>query len=277
MRDEASDLAALAAVKAFVNQTGGPQLHQLSREMAAIEAGEIVECPDEHFQATELVFTQNGEPEALHLQWRQTKMRGMCEHILIELQNEQNSHPRPEDDEENEDNEDNINKQVNYKLAGITRKQLEVEAAKQFVRERKKQQQETTKMKKCRTNAPAFQTDVQNRSTNQQRKGNLPDPAWDDLIGKPLSAEEVVDWYLRDFPNKAKDEDLKEQKLRSFSQAASRAAKGHKVGKPSQPIRVSRRGDSTWPMVAIVEKGNGGPNGGNKYRLIGMELEDEPT
>lgn len=269
MRDEPSDLLAQAVVQAFVNQTGGPLLHQLSREMAAIDAGEIVECPVEHFQATELVFTQNGETTAIHLQWRQTKMRRMCEHILIQLRNEQNPLQTSEEAQTNNKG------QTTCKNPGITRKQLEVEAAKQFIQERKTQLQAAAKKKKLRTNAAALQTEEKDEYTQQQRKGNLPDPTWDDLIGNMLSAEQVVDWYLRCFPDKAEGDDPKGKMLASFSQAVCRAAKRHKVGKPDKPIRVSRRRDSTWPMVAVVEKGKGGPNGGNKYRLIGTELDDE--
>ena len=117
------------------------------------------------------------------------------------------------------------------------------------------------------TDARPPRQDARKASQNQAkiRKNNLPRITYDDLVGEELTAKEVISW-IRGVQPEIDKEDV--DPMKRLSDYACRASRGQPKGRLNEPLRLQKGKDSRWAQIALIYKGDSGPGGGNKYKLV---------
>ena len=230
----------------------------IEEEIKQQDKGHIIETDPDLFEATRIIFEKAGLSELDHLMWRERQMRTACRVEYMRIFEAMNPGFIPEDGEPE-------SRSRPYKIPSTSRKQLEVAAADEFARHRT-----TYILANSSPNKDANTTEAESGQTEDQRT-DAASITHDDLEKEELTDEEVVDRYLSATMSRSSTNDKERQKytlVSNLRQAAYRALKKIKAGTVNPPARVSLTQAGNWWNVAVVKKGTGGANGGNKYRFI---------
>jgi hypothetical protein len=153
----------------------------------------------------------------------------------------------------------------------FNRQELEILAAQEFLF------QAPGNVPKDNNTGETLQPELKNKETNtiviKRRKGNLEDLEVIDLLQSGLSAQQIVDHWKEQNPEKIiEDEELDDSVLlEKLSRAASRAKAIWKRKHGDElrlPIRINLTIEGDWCKYALTEEGKSGPSGSNKYGII---------
>ena len=225
----------------------------------------------DYFDDTYKLFLDRGLSRSDHMSWRTMKMIPEMRLLLYTLHKTKNPWNYEEYSYENDSYPDPEEPISPEEFPEFTRQELEILAAQEFLF------QALGNVHNDNNTAETLQPELKNKETNtiviKRRKGNLEDLEAIDLLQSGLSAQQIVDHWKEQNPDKIKeDEELDDSVLLDkLSHAASRAKTRweRKHGNAaSLPLRIqcTIRGD--WHKYALTEEGKSGAGGGNKYGII---------
>lgn len=256
---ELNDEEIAAVCRSWINECGGPLPMLIEEEIKQQEKGITIETDPDLFEATSNVFKKGGLPELEHLMWRESQMRTACKVEYMRIFAAINPGFTTEGEEQ-------TTRSSPFKIPSVSRKQLETAAADEFVRNRTSYTLATVSFIRDADTTPPDKTQ------EEEQKTDLPAAlTYDDLEEEDLDAGQVVDRLLNVTMHGSSTSDKEDQRptlISNLRQAATRALKKTEAGTVSPPVRVCQTSAGDWWNVAVVRKGRGGRNGGNKYRFI---------
>ena len=249
-----------AIAKAWINECGGSLYYEIAQEIEELSKGNKVETDPELFEKTRRVFQEAGKSDLEHLMWREKEMRTAC--LVEEMRIFREINP---DHERYDENDMLIPRARPNKEPTISRSQLETAVAKDYVAHGTEYIDVLEQTEQ--NNARPQPQDACKASQNQakSRKNNLPPITYDDLVGEELTAKEVISW-IRGVQPEIDKEDV--DPMKRLSDYACRASRGQPKGQLTEPLRLQKGKDSRWSQIALIHKGDSGPGGGNKYKLV---------
>lgn len=229
----------------------------------------------DYFDVTLKLFLDRGLSPSDHTSWRTKKMVSEMRSLLCTLHKTKNPWKYEEYIHVNTpwpDAEEPISPE---EFPEFNRQELEILAAQEFLF------QALGNVPKDNNTGETLQPKPKNKETNtiviKRRKGNLEDLEAIDLLQSGLSAQQIVNHWKEQNPDKIKeDEELDDSALLDkLSQAASRAKTRweRKHGNAaslaaSLPLRIQCTIRSDWHKYALTKEGRSGAGGGNKYGII---------
>lgn len=255
-----SEVERAAIAQGWINECGGALYYEIAQEVEELSKGNNVDTDPELFEKTRRIFQEAGKSDLEHLMWREKDMRIAC--LVESMKIIRATNP----DYERYDMDDMpIPRARPNKGTTISRSQLEAAVARDYVAHgtvyidvlEQKEQNDAGHQPK----------DTRNASQNQakRRKNNLPRITYNDLVGEELTAKEVINW-IRGVQPEIDEE--KVDPMKRLSDYACRASRGQPKGQLTEPLRLQKGKDSRWSQIALIYKGDSGPGGGNKYKLV---------
>ena len=269
-----SEVERAAIAQGWVNECGGSRYYEIAQEIEELSKGNKVETDPELFEKTRRIFQEAGKSDLEHLMWREKDTRIACLVELMKICREVNPGFEPDDEDYIPIPRERPNKELT-----ITRSQLESAVARDYVEhgteyinilEKPELNNGQPQPQPEPEPQPEPQPQPQNaRNTSQcqekSRKNNLPRITYSDLVGEELTAKEVINW-IRGVQPEIDKEDM--DPMKRLSDYACRASRGQPKGQLTEPLRLQKGKDSRWSQIALIHKGNSGPGGGNKYKLV---------
>lgn len=153
----------------------------------------------------------------------------------------------------------------------INRQGLEILAAQEFLF--RSQEYSPQKSDTGETLQPELENEQIETVAVKLRQGNLVDIEAKDLLASGLSAQEIVNHWKEQNPDKIKEDEKLDDSvlLNKLSNAAFRAKEAwtnDHDNDPRLPLRISRTIGGRWHKYALTEEGASGAGGGNKYGII---------
>jgi len=257
-----SEVERAAISQGWINECGGALYYEIAQELEELSKGNKVETDPELFEKTRRIFQEAGKSDLQHLMWREKDMRIACLVELMKIFRAVKPGFEPDDEDYIPIPVGRPNKELT-----ITRSQLESAVARDYVEHGTEY---INILEKPELNNGQPQPQPQNaRNTSQcqekSRKNNLPRITYEDLVGEELTAKEVISW-VRGVQPEIDKEDM--DPMKRLSDYACRASRGQPKGHLNEPLRLQKGKDSRWSQIALIYKGDSGPGGGNKYKLV---------
>ena len=249
-----------AIAQGWVNECGGSLYYEIAQELEELSKGNRVETDTELFEKTRQIFQGAGKSDLEHLKWREKEMRIACLVELMKIFHEVNPGFEPDDEHYTTIPGRKPNKDLT-----ITRSQIESAVARDYVEHGTEYINVLEKPEQ--NNAQPQPQNARNTSQSQEksRKNNLPRITYDDLVGEELTAKEVIRW-IRWAQPEIEGEEV--DPMKRLSDYACRASRGQPKGHLNEPLRLQKGKGSRWSQIALIHKGDSGPGGGNKYKLV---------
>jgi len=224
----------------------------------------------DYFEVTCKLFLDRGLSPSDHMSWRKNNMVLEMRSLLCERHKSMNPWMYAVCSYEH-DFEFDPEPTPSEEFPDFNRQGLEILAVQEFLF--RSQEYSPQKNDICETLQPELENEQIERVAVNLRQGNLVDIEAKDLVSSGLSAQEIVNHWKEQNPDKIKeDEELDDSELlNKLSNAAFRAKAAwtnDHDNDPRLPLRISRTIGGRWHKYALTEEGASGAGGGNKYGII---------